>query len=136
MKRRTSVQGTSIQGLDPRTKAWTEGATRNKAARTNKQVKDAGRIRIKIECTTLLKKALAIAAQDLGTSTSQLAAYLLAQALTIHLCNKDEIPVTPSRSPRIACNIDQTRVLQALTTAAESQQCLIQLLQRDPRRGH
>lgn len=114
----------SIAGLDPGTADWANQAARNRAARSSKQLKDAARIRIKIECSALLKETLAELAKDIGTSTSQLAAYLLTGALITYLDTDPDLPLTPSRSPRIACNIDKTEILKALAISRRASSVL------------
>lgn len=114
---------TSIQGLDPGTADWANNAVTNRAARSNKQAADAKRTRIKLDVGTLIKDILANVAEDLGTSTSQAGAYLLAEALIRYLEDDPEIPRTPSRSPRILWNVDRTDVEKRLAESAESQQC-------------
>ena len=107
-------------GLDPDVKTWAASAARNRAARSKRQVKDDKRIRIKLDIPEPIKDALTATAIDLGASVSQLAGWLIADALLTYYASDEPIPLTPSRSPAIKCNVDFTQIVPALTKAARA----------------
>jgi hypothetical protein len=78
------------------------------------------RIRVRLDVPPAIKRALARVAADLGTSSSQIGAYLLAQALTRYLAEEPEVPVTRSASPRIQWNVDLTEVVARLASQLEA----------------
>ena len=67
-----------------------------------------------------LDEILERVAADLGTSSSQAGAYLLATALIAYLQDQPEVPCVPSRSPRVAASVDLGPVLEALANSAEA----------------
>jgi hypothetical protein len=105
---------------DPDTLAWLQHAAPNRAARTHKQQRDAERVRIRLDVPPLIKDVLERVAADLGTSSSQAGAYLLATALIAYLQDQPEVPCVPSRSPRVAASVDLGPVLEALANSAEA----------------
>ena len=107
-------------GLDPDVKTWAASAARNRAARSRRQVKEDRRIRIKLDIPEPIKDALTTTAADLGTSVSQLAGWLIADALLACYASDEPIPLTPSRSPAIECNVDFSQIVPALTKAARA----------------
>lgn len=92
--------------LDPDVAALIKGATRNLAARTQKEEYDANRVRLKLDIPAWLKDALAAAAAEQDTSMNQLASYFLACSLML-LHTRDEIQAAlndakrPSQALRI-----------------------------------
>lgn len=73
-----------LQRLDPGVVAWQAEAARNKMARTQKQKRDAARVRVKMDVPLYVKEALAVVAAEEGTSSSQLCGYLLAWVLVLY----------------------------------------------------
>ena len=115
-RRRPAIQA------DPETLQWANGAARNQAARTAKQKRDAAReiTRIKLDLPDqTIKEALATLAQELGTSTSQLATWFIVHGLINYHQTEPEIPMQPSRSPRITWQIDFQNALAKLAKALQ-----------------
>ena len=111
----------SIIQPDPDTERWASGAITNKAALSPKQKRDAKRIQIKIDVGQwpIIKQVLDAIAQDLGTSSSQAGAQLLAEGMIQYLIDDHEIPRLPSRSPRFRASVDLQPVADRLTTLAD-----------------
>ena len=120
-----SGNGERVGGLrgDRDTLAWLEGAAGNRAARTQKQARDAERIRVRLDVPREVKAALERVAAELGTSASQAGAYLLCDALIGYFLEQPELPLLPSRSPRVEWNVDLGVVLERLRISAEGSEC-------------
>ena len=67
--------------VDPAVTEWQRGAAVNMAARTAKERRDAGRVRVRVDVPAAVKAAVEAEAQRLKTGESQMASFLLAWAL-------------------------------------------------------
>ena len=112
-----------IAALDPGTQLWADRTPANKAALTRQQKADAARVRVKLDVPPAIKETLAALASENGVSSSGLGAYLLADAMIRYIQDQPEIPVLPSRSPRVAWTVSLIDITNRLTNAAETLQC-------------
>lgn len=78
-KTRDRVGG--LKNLDPAVAAWQRGAATNQAALTTKQRYDRERVRVRLDVPPQVAAGLEREATTLGTSQSQLGAFLLAWGL-------------------------------------------------------
>ena len=74
------VGGLKKTSIDPAVADWLKDAQTNKAALTKKQKRDMKRVRVKYDLDPKLKVLIEAKAKRVGTSASQLAAFLLTYA--------------------------------------------------------
>ena len=74
------VGGLAKAKVDPAVADWLKDAQTNKAALTKKQKRDMKRVRVKYDLDPKLKALIEAKAKRVGTSASQLAAFLLTYA--------------------------------------------------------
>ena len=67
--------------IDPAVGEWQKGAALNRATRTGKEKRDAGRVRVRVDVPPAVKRAVEVEAEKLQTGESQVASFLLAWAL-------------------------------------------------------
>ena len=110
---------------DPDTVEWAEGAAKNRAAMTYRQLYDAERVRVRVDVPDWLKRDLTNIAKEQGTSVSQIGAFGLAWWLSLYEQNDPDLldvlgtSLKPSRSIKVENDVDLGTVIERLTKSAK-----------------
>lgn len=106
------VGGLAKANVDPAVADWLKDAQTNRAALTKKQKADRKRVRVKYDLSPELKSVIEREAKRIGTSASQLAAFLLEFAMKEARGGNAEIKAaladgrTPSATMKFEWNLD------------------------------
>lgn len=116
------VGGLKKANVDPAVADWLKDAQTNKAALTKKQKRDMKRVRVKYDLDPKLKGLIEAKAKRIGTSASQLAAFLLEYAAWKMAAGDAEIREalvdgkSPSATMKFEWNLDAPEAWQSPET--------------------